>query len=133
MVVPTATVIRQRIALVGVLRSVLWMVVIVAGSYLAFSLFIRVTTNVHPKNAQRTNLRIVGRFVLQAGAVLLVLVVIFGLPRQLPTALFGIIGAGLTVAFKNFASTFVDSRLRGLIKAAESRVGAADAQGAKAG
>ena len=99
---------------------------IVAGSYLSFSLFSRVAANVHPENAQRTNLRIVGRFVLQAGAVLLVLVVIFGLPRQLPTALFGIIGAGLTVAFKNFASTFVDSRLRGLIKAAESRVGAAD-------
>ncbi len=110
----------QRIALVGVLRSVLWIVVIIAGSFLAFSLFSRLTANAHTKSPQQNNLRIAGRFVLQAGAVVLVLVVIFGPPKQLQTAVFGIIGAGLTIAVKNFASTFVDSRLRGLIKDAES-------------
>jgi len=112
---------NQRIALVGVLRSLLWIVVIVAGSYLAFSLFSRLTANAPPDNKRQTNLRITGRFILQAGAVLLVLVVIFGVPQQLPTALFGIIGAGLTVAIKNFASSFVDSRLKGLIQAEESK------------
>jgi hypothetical protein len=35
-------------------------------------------------------------------------------------ALFGIIGAGLTIAAKNFAGTLVDSNLRGLIKTVET-------------
>jgi small-conductance mechanosensitive channel len=55
---------------------------------------------------QVETLRTVTRVAVQMAAVLLILLVIFGLPRQLGTFL-GLAGAGLTVALKDFIVGFI--------------------------
>lgn len=59
---------------------------------------------IHDQRRMRT-LRAIVRFALQALGVLFVLLVLFGVPNQMPTIL-GLAGAGLTVVLKDFIVAF---------------------------
>jgi small-conductance mechanosensitive channel len=96
---------EQRAALHGILRSLLWILLIVFLVYVASRLVDRVYTEAAPEKKRLLTLRAVLRFALQAVGVLLIAFVIFGAPNQMPTVL-GLAGAGLTVALKDFIVGF---------------------------
>ncbi|MFY9559482.1 MAG: mechanosensitive ion channel domain-containing protein [Terriglobales bacterium] len=96
---------QQRSALHGILRSLLWILLIVFFVYLASRLVDRVYSDTAPEKKRLLTLRAVLRFGLQAVGVLLIAFVIFGAPNQTPTVL-GLAGAGLTVALKDFIVAF---------------------------
>ncbi|MFI5104438.1 MAG: mechanosensitive ion channel family protein [Terriglobales bacterium] len=96
---------EQRAAVHGILRSLLWMLLIVFLVYAASRLVDRVYTEAAPEKKRLLTLRAVLRFALQAVGVLLIAFVIFGAPNQTPTVL-GLAGAGLTVALKDFIVGF---------------------------
>jgi small-conductance mechanosensitive channel len=96
---------QQRAALHGILRSLLWILLIVFVVYLASRLVDRVYTEAAPEKKRLLTLRAVLRFALQAVGLLLVAFVVFGTPNQMPTVL-GLAGAGLTVALKDFIVGF---------------------------
>ncbi|MGB9075142.1 MAG: mechanosensitive ion channel domain-containing protein [Terriglobales bacterium] len=96
---------QQRAALHGMLRSLLWILLIVFLVYVASRLVDRVYTEAAPERKRLLTLRSVLRFGLQAVGVLLIAFVIFGAPNQTPTVL-GLAGAGLTVALKDFIVAF---------------------------
>ncbi len=52
--------------------------------------------------------------------------VILGVPDQLPAAIFGVVGAALTVGLKDLAGNFVENRLRGLVAAYPRSTATAD-------
>jgi small-conductance mechanosensitive channel len=97
---------RQLAALHGMVRSVLWIVLIVFGAYLAGWMVNRLLPDMGVEHTRFRTLRTIIRFATQAVAVLLVLFVIFGTPNQMPTIL-GLATAGLTVALKDFVVAFV--------------------------
>jgi small-conductance mechanosensitive channel len=96
---------QQRAVVHGVLRSVLWILLIVAVGYAGSHLVDRFLTGVKGEKKHLFSLRSVLRFALQALVVLLVAFVILGAPSQTPTVL-GLAGAGLTVALKDFIVGF---------------------------
>ena len=96
---------QQRAALHGMLRSLLLILLIVFLVYVASRLVDRVYTEAAPEKKRLITLRAVLRFALQAVGVLLIALVIFGAPNQMPTVL-GLAGAGLTVALKDFIVAF---------------------------
>ena len=96
---------RQRIVIHGIIRNLLWIVLIVLVLY-AFSRVVdRYFTELAPEKKRLLSVRVVVSFVVQAIGVLTVLFVIFGAPNQTPTIL-GLAGAGLTVALKDFIVAF---------------------------
>ncbi len=97
---------RQLIALRGMIRSMLWIVLILLIGYSCGVLLDRFFTATNPERTHLETLRIIIRFALQTVGVLLILFVIFGAPSQTPTIL-GLAGAGLTVALKDFIVGFV--------------------------
>jgi len=97
---------RQMIALRGMMRSGLWIILILLIGYSCGVLFDRFFGDAPPERAHLSTLRIIVRFALQALGVLLILFVLFGTPSQMPTIL-GLAGAGLTVALKDFIVGFV--------------------------
>jgi len=96
---------QQRSALHSVLRSLLWIILIVFLTYLASRLVDRFFAEATADKRRLITLRGVVRFALQVIAVLLIALVIFGLPNEAPTVL-GLAGAGLTVALKDFIVGF---------------------------
>lgn len=96
---------RQRAATHGIIQSALLILLIVLGVYLCARLIDRFFTHVTPDRTRLRTLRVVMRFVVQAVGVLLILLVLFGMPSQMPTIL-GLAGAGLTVALKDFIVAF---------------------------
>ena len=96
--------IQQRADVHGMLRSVLWILLIVALGYGASRLVDHFLTAKEEKK-HLFSLRAVLRFALQALVVLLVAFVVLGAPSQTPTVL-GLAGAGLTVALKDFIVGF---------------------------
>jgi len=96
--------IQQRAVVHGMLRSVLWILLIVALGYGASRLVDHFLTAKEEKK-HLFSLRAVLRFALQALVVLLVAFVVLGAPSQTPTVL-GLAGAGLTVALKDFIVGF---------------------------
>src|SRR5262249_7737928 len=70
-----------------------------------------------PEDQHWANLSATAGFGMQALGVVLCLLVIFDFPQELPTAIFGIVGAGVTVALKDVAGVMVDNRIRGLLSA----------------
>jgi small-conductance mechanosensitive channel len=96
---------QQRAVLHAVLRSLLWILLIVFLIYGASHLVDRFFTDATPEKKRLLTLRAVVRFALQAVGLLLVAFVIFGAPSQMPTIL-GLAGAGLTVALKDFIVGF---------------------------
>jgi small-conductance mechanosensitive channel len=97
---------RQRAAAHSMLQSGLLIAVILLAVYLAGRLVDHFFTGLSADRTRLHTLRVVIRFALQAVGVLLILLVIIGLPRQMPTIL-GLAGAGLTVALKDFIVAFV--------------------------
>ena len=117
---------RGTIAMFGALRSTLWILLIVMATPLAARTLRAQMAKRRSPDPELANLGTVGGFAVQASGVLLCLLVIFGFPQQLPTAIIGIVGAGVTVAVKDFAGVVVDKRIRGLLNA-EAKPGAASA------
>src|SRR6266849_4387417 len=96
---------QQRAVLHGMLRSVLWILLIVVLVYFGSLLVNRILKQAAPEKKHLLTLRGVVRFSLQAVGVLVIAFVILGVPNQMPTIL-GLAGAGLTVALKDFIVGF---------------------------
>jgi small-conductance mechanosensitive channel len=96
---------HQRAALHGIIESLLWIIVIVLGAYLAGLIIDHYLIERGQERTRLHTLRAVISFALQVVAVLLILLVLFGPPQQLATLL-GFAGAGITVAMKDFIVAF---------------------------
>lgn len=96
---------QQRAVLHLMLRSVLWILLVVVLVYCGSLLVNRIHAHAAPDKKHLLTLRGVIRFALQAVGVLLIAFVILGVPAQMPTIL-GLAGAGLTVALKDFIVGF---------------------------
>jgi small-conductance mechanosensitive channel len=96
---------QQRAVLHGIVRSVLWILLIVVLVYFGCLLVNRLFKQAAPEKKHLLRLRGVVRFSLQAVGVLVIAFVILGVPNQMPTIL-GLAGAGLTVALKDFIVGF---------------------------
>jgi small-conductance mechanosensitive channel len=96
---------RQRTAVHGMIRSALWIVLIVLVFYLAGRLIDRLFADLTLERKRLRTLRVVLRFAVQATGLLLIILVLVGTPNQMPTIL-GLAGAGLTVALKDFIVAF---------------------------
>lgn len=96
---------RQQHTIHGFIQSALFILLVVLGVYLADLAVDRFFTDLIPDRRRMRTLRVVARFVVEAGGVLLVLFVLLGIPNQMPTIL-GLAGAGLTVALKDFIVAF---------------------------
>jgi small-conductance mechanosensitive channel len=97
---------RQRIAVHGMLLSVLWILLILLVVYMVGRLIDRYFVELSADKKRLVTLRAVVWFAVQAVGVLLIAFVVFGMPSQTPTVL-GLAGAGLTVALKDFIVGFV--------------------------
>jgi small-conductance mechanosensitive channel len=101
-----ATVEEQvRIALHGILRSVLLILLALIGIVLAEGFIERFYTGTGPDRRRLGTMRLVLRFISQLIGVMVILLVVFGLPSQLSTVL-ALGAAGLTVALKDFIVAF---------------------------
>jgi small-conductance mechanosensitive channel len=96
---------QQRAVLHSMLRSFLWMLLVVLLVYCGSLLVDRLYANAATDRKHLLTLRGVIRFSLQAVGVLFIAFVILGVPSQMPTIL-GLAGAGLTVALKDFIVGF---------------------------
>ena len=99
------TALQQRAVLHLMLRSLLWILLVVVLVYFGSLLVDHVYTLAAAGKKQLLTLRGLIRFALQAVGVLLIVFVILGVPAQMPTIL-GLAGAGLTVALKDFIVGF---------------------------
>jgi small-conductance mechanosensitive channel len=97
---------RQRIVVHGMLRSALWILLIVLAVYMVGRLIDQYFIELSHDKRRLVTLRAVVWFAAQAVGVLLIAFVLFGMPSQTPTVL-GLAGAGLTVALKDFIVGFV--------------------------
>ena len=96
---------RQRATVHGIIQSALLILLVIVGVYWTDRAVDRFFTHLIPDRRRLRTLRTVVRFVVQAVGVLLILLVLFGVPSQMPTIL-GLAGAGLTVAMKDFIVAF---------------------------
>lgn len=95
----------QRAAIHGMIRSAIWIVLILLALYALSRLIDHIFADRLPEHKSLRTLRVILRFAMQAFAVLLIVLVVFGTPSQMPTIL-GLAGAGLTVALKDFIVAF---------------------------
>ena len=96
---------HQRTAVRGMIRSALWILIIILAVYLAGLAIDHHLTAVGMERTRLHTLRVVIRYAVQAVGVMLILFVVVGVPQQTPTIL-GLAGAGLTVALKDFIVGF---------------------------
>jgi len=96
---------HQRAAVHGIIESLLWIVLIVLGVYLAGLTIDHYLAGKRQERTRWHTLHAVIHFALQAVGVLMILLVIFGPPQELATIL-GFAGAGITVAMKDFIVAF---------------------------
>jgi small-conductance mechanosensitive channel len=96
---------HQRAALHGMILSALWILTIVLAVYIADRSIDHLLADRRSERTRLHTLRVVIRSSVQAVGLLLVLLVMFGAPSQMPTIL-GLAGAGLTVAMKDFIVAF---------------------------
>ena len=96
---------QQRAVLHRIVRSILWILLVVVLVYCGSLLVDRIYAHATADNKPLLTLRGVIRFALQAVGVLVIAFVIMGVPAQMPTIL-GLAGAGLTVAMKDFIVGF---------------------------
>ncbi len=95
----------QREALHGILKSALYITLIILGMYLAGLLVEHFFSGLSPEQMRLRTLRIITRLAFRTVGLILILLVIFGVPNQLTTVL-GLAGAGLTVALQDFIISF---------------------------
>src|SRR6266404_5412252 len=96
---------QERAVLHSMVRSILWILLIVVLAYAGSLLVNRLFRHAAPEKKHLLTLRGVIRFSLQAVGVLAIVFVILGVPNQMPTIL-GLAGAWLTVALKDFIVGF---------------------------
>ena len=96
---------QQRAVLHTMLRSLLWILLVIVLVYCGSVLVDRIYSAAAPDKKQLVTLRGVIRFALQALGVLVIVFLILGVPSQMPTIL-GLAGAGLTVVLKDFIVAF---------------------------
>ena len=96
---------HQRAAVHGIIESLLWIVLIVLGVYLAGLTIDHYLAGKRQERTRWHTLHAVIHFALQAVGALMILLVIFGPPQGLATIL-GFAGAGITVAMKDFIVAF---------------------------
>ena len=96
---------HQRAAVHGIIQSLVWIVLIILGVYLAGLIIDHYLAGMQQERTRFRTLHAVIHFALQAAGVLMILLVIFGPPQQLATIL-GFAGAGITVAMKDFIVAF---------------------------
>jgi small-conductance mechanosensitive channel len=89
----------------AMLRSVLWIVLALFGLILAEVLIEALYTGIVPGRRRSGAVRLVLRHITQVIGVLVILLVLLGPPKQLSTIL-ALVGAGLTVALKDFIVAF---------------------------
>ena len=97
---------NERAVLHGMIKSSLWILLILLAMFLAEVLVERFLSDLSPEQKRFRTVRVVVRFAVRAISVLLLLFVIFGVPSQMPTIL-GLAGAGLTVALQDFIISFL--------------------------
>ncbi len=97
--------IHERAILHRIIKTGLWIVLMVLVVFLFDRLIDRLFTRFVSDRRQMHTLRAVVRFATQAVAVLVIVFLIFGPPSQMSTIL-GLAGAGLTVALKDFVVSF---------------------------
>ena len=90
----------------GIVKSALWILLILLAMFLAEVLVERFLSDLSPEQKRFRTVRVVVRFTVRGISVLLLLFVIFGVPSQMPTIL-GLAGAGLTVALQDFIISFL--------------------------
>jgi small-conductance mechanosensitive channel len=96
---------RQRATIRGFIQSALLILLIVLGVYLVDLAADRFFADFIPDRRRVRTLRVIVHFAVQAVGLLLVVLVVLGIPNQMPTIL-GLAGAGLTVALKDFIVAF---------------------------
>jgi small-conductance mechanosensitive channel len=96
---------RQRATVRGFIQSALLILLIVLGVYLVDLAADRFFADLIPDRRRVRTLRVIVHFAVQAVGLLLVVLVVLGIPNQMPTIL-GLAGAGLTVALKDFIVAF---------------------------
>ena len=97
---------NERAVLHGIVKSALWILLILMAMFLAEVLVERFLSDLSPEQKRFRTVRVVVRFTVRGISVLLLLFVIFGVPSQMPTIL-GLAGAGLTVALQDFIISFL--------------------------
>ena len=96
---------RKHEYLMGLLEGLGWVLALLLVLIFANKLMHGVVARVAPDSRRRHTVRIALRFAVQALALILLLVVLFGPPSQIATVL-ALAGAGLTVALKDFIVGF---------------------------
>ena len=96
---------RERAALHSILEGVLWILLVVLAVYLATRLIDRLFSHASAENKRVDTLRSVIKFAAEVVGAIVILFIVFGMPTQTATIL-GFIGAGLTVALKDFIVPF---------------------------
>ena len=96
---------RKHSYLMGVVEGVCWIIALLLVLIFANKLLHGIVARIAPDSRRRHTVRIAVRFAVQAVALVLMLVVIFGPPSQIATVL-ALAGAGLTVALKDFIVGF---------------------------
>ncbi|MGA8309089.1 MAG: mechanosensitive ion channel domain-containing protein, partial [Terriglobales bacterium] len=97
---------RQSAVLHEILQSVMLILLVVFGVYLANRLVDHFFVRLAVERTRLHTLRGVIRFAVQALGLSLILLIVFGVPNQMSTIL-GLAGAGLTVACKDFIMGFI--------------------------
>ncbi len=96
---------QKRASAHRIILAALFILLIVLGVYLADLAIDRFLTGLIPDRRRMRTLQVIARFVVQAVGVLFIILVLVGVPNQMPTIL-GLAGAGLTVALKDFIVAF---------------------------
>jgi small-conductance mechanosensitive channel len=96
---------RERAAAHNILQSIMWVLLVILAVLVANQLVDHFVSKLGIDRKRFVDLRVVLRFTAQALGLLVVILIIFGRPAQMPTIL-GLAGAGLTVALKDFIVGF---------------------------
>ncbi len=96
----------RRAALHRLLASGLWIVVMMASAFFLNRLIEHLFAGLSLERRQKATLQAVLRILVQVVAVIVILMIAFGKPRNLSTVL-GLAGAGLAIALQNFILSFL--------------------------
>jgi len=97
---------QHRIVLHLFLGNVLLIVIILIATVVCDAIVHRVASNLVRDNRQMRTLRRMVEFGVQAAGVILVLLIVFGVPRETPTIL-GLTTAALTIALQDYIVAFL--------------------------
>jgi small-conductance mechanosensitive channel len=96
---------RERAALHNLIEILLWILAVLLLVYLAHRLIDQLFGGVHTENKRVETLRSVIKFAAEVLGAIVILFIVFGMPSE-ATTIFGLAGAGLTVASKDVIMAF---------------------------